>query len=86
MARYRKGKKIRIIVFSRVLVTRIVKMDSGLWSCGAAGLLLIRSVLPARLLLAGGSATQTDAVWVEPLHCSQAAALGLADGSVFLVK
>ena len=90
VARYRKGKKIRmcdrIIVFSRVLVTRILKMDSGLWSCGVAGLLLIHSVLPARLLLAGGSATQTDAVWVEPLHCSQAAALGLAHSSVFLAK
>ena len=61
-------------------------MDSGLWSCGAVGLLLLYIVLPARLLLAGGRATQTEAVWVEPLHCSQAAALGLADGSVFLAK
>ena len=52
---------------------------------GKAGLLFLGGAGEAEVL-AGGSATQTDAVWVEPLHCSQAAALGLAHGSVFLLS
>ena len=52
---------------------------------GKAGLLFLGGAGEAEVV-GGGSATQTDAVWVEPLQSSDAVALGLVHGLVFLLS